>query len=135
MRLSREASQRIRHERARLGWSLRTASKKAKFSVSTWQRLEKGEEVEYNSLVKAVIALGWPSTVADDLMRGEEPQSARPLEPADEGDVDEVVEAILRSTKITADQRDLLIVAYRGAVLRTAQGRAGQVDGEQHDLA
>jgi transcriptional regulator with XRE-family HTH domain len=84
-------------------------------------------------------ALGWPGDAFDRILAGEtpEPPSARkPLEPLDEDGVDdEVVESIRRSSKITADQRDLLIVAYRGAVARTAHGRSGQVDGEQHDLA
>lgn len=121
----------IRERLSELAWSQADLVRASGVSSFTVRRLMNGEHGNYReaNLGRVSQALWGDTRALSRILDGDAVE-----DPPAEDDGDEVVQAILRSRRLTADQRDLLIVAYRGAIARN-EGRAGQVDGEQHHLA
>lgn len=122
MRLPAAGAQFVTRERAVLGWSLRTAAEKSEMSVGTWQRIEGQEEIEYRSLMKAVLALGWDSTAADQLAAGLDPNRQAFTEPR----AGELIAATLQQRGMTPHTLAVNTGISEGRIQRIIDGQGGQ---------
>jgi len=78
-------------------------------------------------------ALRWPPDALDRLAEGDDPHALDgPATTSSGGSPVEV--AILSDPGLDDIQKDLLLVAYRGAVDRTRKARSGQIHSDQHRL-
>ena len=116
------------------GWAQADLMRASGVSDYTIRKIVNGEPGNYRDSILAKVskALWGDAHGITRILEGGEPSAGAGHEGEDSSD--EVVVAILRSQRITDDQRDLLLTMYRGAVARTAgaKGSGSPIHGEHH---